>query len=314
MTRSRPDDGARRAATPWCAIVFLVSAWATGWPAADAAAQGSPNPDLLRPVWIEAGDSVSPDATTPRENAHIAGRSFLLSALVPGAGQWSLGTQRWVPYVAVEAWAWITYFEQRADRRNLERQYRDLAWAVARRVSIGDRRDGEWDYYEAMGKYHASGAYDADPRTPGIQPDLDESTYNGSMWRLARAIHIPRGAVVSEDSPEYQNALDYYARRAIPPEMAWSWGDNGLEQQVFRELIRDGDDAFRKATRALGVVLANHVISAVDALVTARLREAGADTRVDWRLRGSLVPDAESGALWAVVSMRPPWGTPEMRR
>ncbi|HWV56913.1 MAG TPA: hypothetical protein VNZ57_05525, partial [Longimicrobiales bacterium] len=101
----------------------------------------------------------------------------------------------------------------------------------------------------------------------------DISTYNGSIWNLARSIHVPGGLDPPEDSPEYQQALAYYQRRAVAPEMAWSWGDNGLEQQVYRELVHDSDEAYRAATRVLGVVLANHIISAVDALISSRLRQ-----------------------------------------
>jgi hypothetical protein len=55
-----------------------------------------------------------------------------------------------------------------------------------------------------------------------------------------------------------------------------------LEQQVFADMIADSDAAFRLATRYLGLILANHIASAVDALVTARLRQlAGGALRIE---------------------------------
>lgn len=299
-TRSPALPRRRRRVRPCVIAAALAWALLTALVAARPTAAGA---QPLRPAapWADAtaASGLGTGTATPstRDRVDIpdfdlltrSGQVFFMSAILPGAGQWRLGSERWVPYLALEIWGWLRYFERhrRADR--LERQYRDLAWAVARRVSVGTRTDGDWHYYESVGKYHASGVYDADPRTPGIQPERDISTYNGSMWNLARALHIPAGTDPPEDSPAYRAALEYYERRAVPPEMAWSWGDNGLEQQVFRELVRDSDEAHRGATRALGVILANHIVSAVDALVASRLRgelPVGADVEVESGLDG----------------------------
>jgi len=282
-------------AAGWALALLLVILACAAWPES-----GRAQPVRPEPAWEREGDAshaFEAPATTEYNLLSSAGRAFLMSAIVPGAGQWSLGSERWVPYLALEVWALVTYFDHRSHARHLERQYRDLAWSVARRVSIGVRQDGDWDYYEAIGKYHASGVLDADPRASGLQPERDITTYNGAMWSLARAIHIPAGTDPPESSPEYQEALSYYQGRAIAPELAWSWGDNGLEQQVFRELVRDSDEAYRAATRVLGVVLANHIISAIDALITSRLR-APVPARVDIELRGGRSHDVGNPARW----------------
>jgi hypothetical protein len=74
----------------------------------------------------------------------------------------------------------------------------------------------------------------------------------------------------------------------VPDSYLWAWGASRLEQQAYRTLIMDSDEAFREATFYLGVILANHVVSAIDALVTARgpLDEEG----VRLRLRSGLLP------------------------
>src|SRR5690606_3738346 len=151
-----------------------------------------------------------------------AGRAFLFSALVPGAGQRMLGQSRWVPYLALEAWAWVRYFDRARHGRALERRYKDLAWSVARLVSSGPRQDGPFEYYEAMGKKIASGAYDAEPLEPGLQPEQDTATFNGKVWELARSIYLPAGADATDtESLEYFLALNYYAQNATPPPFAW---------------------------------------------------------------------------------------------
>ena len=72
-------------------------------------------------------------------------------------------------------------------------------------------------------------------------------------------------------SKPYQNALQFYWDHAIGPSFQWSWRDHSLEHQVFRESIRRSDDAFRRAQNQVGLLLANHIVSAVDALISARL-------------------------------------------
>jgi hypothetical protein len=229
-----------------------------------------------------------------------AGVAFLGSAVVPGAGQFLLGEERWVPYIVAEAWAWFTYFAHRHDARVFASRYRDLGWSVARRVSLGARRDTIFEYYEALSHWPASGALDMDPQAAGIQPEADTVTFNGDVWRLARALYIPGDVGVPVNSPEYQRALAYYVENAIPPGYAWAWGVNVFEQQVFNDLIASSDAATRAATLRLGIILANHLVSAIDALVLARLRDArgaplrfrlGSDidmTQYDWRWTAGL--------------------------
>ncbi|MGH7477619.1 MAG: hypothetical protein ACRELD_15240 [Longimicrobiales bacterium] len=231
-----------------------------------AQAAGSVEPAVLGPrvgtVFAPAVDTAAP-----------AGAALLLSAVVPGAGQWRLGAERWILFTTLEIWGWLSFADHRHEARVLEREYRDLAWSVARRVSTGERRDGDFEYYEALAStlYEASGAFDVDPGVPGIQPETDPATYNGQTWRLAQALFLPSGAAADPALPEYQRALEYYLENATPPEFAWSWGDNRIEQQLYRRLIRESDEAFRSATARLGILLANHVLSAIDAFAIARL-------------------------------------------
>ena len=221
--------------------------------------------------------------------------AFLASALLPGAGQYLLKRDRWVPYLAVEAWSLLRWASRSARGRDLQRDYRDVAWAVARRVSVGERRDSVFEYYEALANWDASGAFDADPLNGGLQPERDTTTYNGNIWALARALYAPGGAEPQPGSEAEANALDYYRSHAVPDSYLWAWGASRLEQQAYRTLISDSDEAFREATFYLGVILANHVVSAIDALVTARgpLDDEG----LRLRLRSGMLPES-GGARW----------------
>jgi hypothetical protein len=240
------------------------------------------------------------DRSPPGAGARDVALATAASMVLPGTGQYLLREERWVPYVVVEAWSLLTHLTLQHRGRSLQRSYRDLAWSVARRVSVGERRDTVWEYYEAMAFWQASGAFDLDPGRPGVQPEVDPTTYNGDIWRLARALFIPGGATVPEDSPEFRRALDYYLRHAIPPPYAWAWGASNLEQAAFRNLIRESDEAFRSATLRLGILLANHVVSAVDAFVTARLR-ADEPGGIRLRIESGIEPDPP-GSRWSLTA------------
>jgi hypothetical protein len=235
------------------ALIVLIAAASP----AGAAAQQRANPF--------AADSSGPTGTS------VGGIAFIASAILPGGGQWYLKTDRWVPFTALEAWAWVKYLQNRQRGKQLEAGYRDLAWNVARRITTSSRKDSVFTYYEEIGKWQQSGLFDVDPLTAGIQPEHDSTTFNGSQWQRARSLFL-KGVPATPGSAEYEKALAYYRANAIPEPYLWSWGSNRLEHAEFKETISESDARFRAATRMMGVILANHVVSAVDALVLARVK------------------------------------------
>lgn len=260
---------------------------------ADAvAAQAHPKRDFPGPpvpVVGAAPESASPGAIPPiLPTLRTPAGAFAASLLVPGSGQAALGVRRWVVYGALEAGFWWAHLDARADFRRFTRRYRDLAWEVARNPGQEPRRDGSWGYYETMSQYVTSGAFDADPAQPGIQPEQDAATYNGTVWEIARGLYLPNG-VVDETSPAYERAIQYYQGRAAGPDFLWSWAGSEEDMDAFRGLIEAADDESRTATGILGLILANHLTSAVDALLVARLRgERGPelDTELDRSAHG----------------------------
>jgi hypothetical protein len=207
-----------------------------------------------------------------------------------------LKSERWVPFIAVEAWAWVRYIDNHRRGRRLETEYRDLAWNVARRITTTTRRDSVFTYYEAIKEHDSSGLFDADPLTEGLQPEENEATFNGIQWRRAKALFL-RGIPATPGTPEYEQALAYYRTNAIPEGYTWSWGRSFLEQRAFAETISRSDAAFRDATTMMGVILANHVVSAVDALVQGRVKMLN-----EHRIRiGSTVQPVGSSYSWTMT-------------
>jgi hypothetical protein len=132
-------------------------------------------------------------------------------------------------------------------------------------------------------------------------PPQDELTYNGSIWQLARETFLVDPVNPDTSSIEYQNALSFYRDRAVGPNFQWSWRDAGLEQDLFRQSIKRSDDAYRGATQYLGLLLANHLLSAIDAFVSYRLSQNGAAVRLQSSRRRT---PGDAGGLEATVGIR----------
>ena len=250
-------------------------------------------------LWLGAGAAraaraqrLDPDADTTSRGPSVLVRP-LASLLVPGSGQLLAHQDRGAVYLAAEVYLLSRYLQLDHEALRGARRYRDIAFAVARRDFNPTRRDTIFEYFEQMEKFTASGIYDADPG-PAFVPENDPSTYNGAVWLLARRTFWPDPNVAPDPtSPQYWQALQFYQARAVGPNFQWSWRDHALEHEVFRDYIRTSDAAFRSAQNQVGLLLANHLVSVVDAVISARLsaiagRAAQVHTSVGSRGRAQL--------------------------
>jgi hypothetical protein len=217
---------------------------------------------------------------TLSDPAHAGWARPLCSALIPGTGQLMGGRERGALYLVAEAFLLTRVLGLNDEGRRERDRYRELSWLVARGPYQPTVPDTVFEYFEQMGRYVESGPFDADPG-PAFEPPTDEQTYNGQIWALAQRTYFPDvGTPPPPDSPEYQRAVAFYTARAIGPNFQWSWRNAALEQDLYRQTIHQSDDAFRAATQNLGLLLANHALSAVDALVSERLSRGARQVRV----------------------------------
>jgi hypothetical protein len=194
------------------------------------------------------------------------------SAVAPGSGQAVLGQKRWLPYLAFETWAWIQYIDTRREGGRRRREYQAIARDVARSRFPGPYPVGDFEYYEHMLKNIESGDFDVLPGGE-IDPETDTTTYNGRRWLDARRLfwEDPNDAP-PVGTPAYRSALEFYQANAIPTLYRWSWRTATLEYNTFRRTIVRSNVAYKRSVEYLGVIIANHALSAVDAFVTLRLR------------------------------------------
>jgi len=234
----------------------------------------------MRPArarWLCVLLAVAPAAATGQTRADSAAARArvslrpLASLAVPGVGQLLAHEDRAAVYFAAELYTLNRYLALRSAGRHDAQRFRSLAYQVARRGYATVPRDTVFEYYEQMERFVQSGAFDTDPGA-GVAPETDPRTYNGSIWLLARRTYWQNpDSAPPPTSQEYQRALQFYEARAVGPAFLWSWQNADLEWQEYRATIAHSDNAFRRAQNELGLLLANHIVSTIDALVSARL-------------------------------------------
>jgi hypothetical protein len=210
----------------------------------------------------------------------VARRRFwvrpVASLALPGSGQWLSHQNRAAAYVVAEAYTLVRYFQLMHRGRSAATAFRDLAFQVARGgfAPPSAARDTAFEYFETMERYMASGQFNQSPG-PALVPESDTTTYNGAVWRLARRTYW-RNPDSPPDlgSPEYTSALQFYQGHAVGDGYRWSWSGAESQLEGYRATIAKSDNAFRNAQDQLGLLLANHVASAVDALISSRLAGA----------------------------------------
>ena len=204
----------------------------------------------------------------PRSPALVA----VASAILPGAGQALMRQKRSIVYLALEAAGVAYYVSQRREGDRERDRYRNLARTVARAQLSPDGPPGSWDYYERMEKYISSGHYDL-IEGGSVDPETNWETFNGAMWLLARQTYWrDANTPPALESNEYRAALDFYVSRAVKPEFRWSWSSSPQAFQQYRLAIASSNSAFKNAEQIVGVVLANHFLSAIDAYASLKLR------------------------------------------
>jgi len=233
------------------------------------AGDGSPSGSRIVAARVSSG------TTLPSRDTRAPWWAPVISGVVPGSGQFMMGQQRGVGYLVAEGYLLLQQARSRRDANRERDAYRALAFDVARKPFGGERPRGSWDYYESMERFLESGAFD---RIPGgaVDPETDETTFNGARWLLAReTFWVNPDVAPIAGSSEYQRALAFYESRAVPAAYRWSWRDAQLEKDVYGQTIASANRSVQRAVNYVGLIGANHLVSLIDAYITVRVRRFG---------------------------------------
>ena len=222
----------------------------------------SGNGELFAPR-LDSVRRVEPRWSMAIHSATAQRLSPIASAIVPGSGQYMLGNDRFIGYVAVEVLGWLQYTKNVREQAAQEAEFKLLARRTARAGfatgSVDALPDADWAYYEKMRDYVESGPFSL--TVVGVTPDTSVGTYNGSRWQLAQATFTTREAALAE-----------YMRTAVRPEYEWSWVNAQFQFDRFKRTTNKRNDAHFAAQLNLMLLGANHVLSMIDAFTTIRLR------------------------------------------
>ncbi|MCE2448857.1 MAG: hypothetical protein J4F35_10860 [Candidatus Latescibacteria bacterium] len=242
----------------------------------------------LRAVEGDAGPEPAP-RTEPRKGKSSK-RAFLLSALVPGLGEWYAGSKkRGLAFLGAEAALWGMWAIWKGKGKDLEEEFRAVA-------------DEHWDpedyilWRESTISNNSSITH-ALPCSSEVRevyiPARREWINTSQSGGLGSAAF---GGCAPSQIQQYYELLGKYdqfvagwddlkrVRRdgsignaAVPTEVD-SVENFHSERRLRYEDDRDESNRFlKRASTISGVILINHVISAIDAARVARARAAGAD-------------------------------------
>jgi hypothetical protein len=198
----------------------------------------------------------------------------IASAILPGLGQARLKQDRFIAYMATEGYLILQYVVNTRQAANNEQDLRSIARTIARRGFVANPPDTVWKYYEQLGEYVESGVFSSATSGPTV-PETDPATFNGYQWLLARTTYgISLVDPNASAEPLYGQALAFYESRAVRQPYRWSWQNAQLELDLYLRAINRRNDASRHATNNVVALIANHVLSTVDAFANVRLIQA----------------------------------------
>ncbi len=215
------------------------------------------------------------------------GIRIALGALVPGLPQYLEGQWRGWAYFAAEGAAitGMVFFNAQAHDR-VDR-YHEISRQARRNFVLGGLRNnpeevpeemsgGFGEYYEDLTKWTSSGDYDNDPSREGIQPETDTRTYNGHQWQIARINNYSGtngGIPVAQSAEEEARALAAYSEAVYPLQYNWDWTGLESSETLYHKVFNSAEDSYRRRNKFTAVLLANHIISAIDMLVMEKINQ-----------------------------------------
>ncbi|MFH1068993.1 MAG: hypothetical protein V1794_05160 [Candidatus Glassbacteria bacterium] len=213
---------------------------------------------------------------------------LLLGALVPGLPQLLEGKPRAWAYFAAEGASIAGFVSRNISGNNFRARYKLLARSARNNyVYPGFRNNttetvdillpGYGEYYEDLLKWPSSGDYDDDPSQAELQPEADPRTYNGHQWEIAKINNYTQtngGLPVPAGEAEVQAALQAYNRQVYPVAYGWDWTGLDREKVDYRRLFDKSESAFRRRSTFATILVANHLVSVLDVLVSEKLNRA----------------------------------------
>ncbi len=225
------------------------------------------------------------------------GKAFLLSAIVPGAGEYYAGAKwRALAFVGVEVFSWAMYLNRKGKGEDLEKEYLKYAdnyWDFA-----------EWMYYSYTnkrcgpeGSHHIwvnFGLWDSLEQNWISDPEefmVDGNFSYDSLFQIGlddeRVIRPITTRDYYENIGKYDQFacgwIDYYDNHIIGGELVNDTVFVTPRRNNYLGQRKDSNDALKMATNFATVIMFNHLISAFHAQIAAKNYSSEAE-KVSWHV------------------------------
>ncbi len=163
-------------------------------------------------------------------------KAFLKSAILPGWGELSLGNNSGYAFLTTEILLWAAnfYFGEEEDLK-----YKEAFNYAIKYAHIGASNSGNDTYLYHLTKYTSSG--------------FDAGGYNAAILEQAESI---------EDPLERE---EFIQNNIYPDNLYWEW-DSKDRMRRYKIMRKDAGIYSDYAKSIGGVIIANHIISAINAL------------------------------------------------
>ncbi len=226
---------------------------------------------------VEGGADPEPMPRTETRKGKSSKRAFLLSALVPGLGEWYAGSKkRGLAFFGAEAALVGLWAAWKGKGNDLEEEFRAVA-------------DEHWDPLNYLA-WRGSTISNNSSITHALPCSSEVvEVYIPAMQQSGSAAF---GGCASSQIQQYYELIGKYDQfasgwtdlvrvstgNAVAPTEVDSVENFHSERRLRYEDQRDDSNRFlKRASTVTGVILINHVISAIDAARVAQARAAGAD-------------------------------------
>ena len=217
------------------------------------------------------------------------GRAFLMSALVPGAGELYAGAKwRALAFAGVEVFSWIMYFNRKNKGEDMEQDYMNYAdeyWKLSQLYQNGAAG------YQLTG---LTGQHDPNFGSHSIYLEYNGAEYVGNAVTLDTALLGWETFILSGELLPVKTR-DYYENIGKYDQFAGGWDDfsdnNALSDSVvsmsdlrdnYLTQRKESNDALKMATNFATVIMFNHLISAFHAQIAAKNYSSEEADRVSW--------------------------------
>jgi hypothetical protein len=242
---------------------------------------------------LSSGGSPVLNATMP-DNISNPGKVLLLSAIIPGAGQYSIGSKwRALLFFGIEVAAWtgvVTYYNQGQDK--------DKEFKIFADDHFTETIYREHEYSLAINSvYGNEGAYKGDLPTWTDEEWDDKLKYlpSGGFTHELPTSHDR--ATNSSDDQQYYEMIGKYIRQFG---IGWDkheddfgfdpndpstphWDGTRTYSLIYMDMRYDSNQLLDKSSLAIQLAMLNHVASALDASFTVRALRRQARAEVGFR-------------------------------